>query len=267
MIYLLDDSCNPDEAENTYEYIHIKGDDIGWLGYYIGQCTNLHELKLCYGNDDIKNFYREMRCNKLIQKIYFNGGCCIINPVEEEVKCFFQNNHNLTTIYMVDCRMNAEGARQLTLALGGCSKSLKQISIIGTDWYELDGSDGDIPQLANVITAIGNHTQLEELDLHNNGIGREESTALATTVRCTTQLKTLNLDMNNIDDEGVEALVDSLSNGNQLQDLNLSSNDSITISGWMAVATLLEMPDSKLEKLDLSGNHFGMMRHSYLQMH
>ena len=58
VIYLYDKSFDPDEPENTHDYFHNKGDDVGWLGYYIGQCTNIHELKLCYDNDDIKNFYR-----------------------------------------------------------------------------------------------------------------------------------------------------------------------------------------------------------------
>jgi len=257
VIYLFDESFDPDEPENTHDYFHNKGDDIGWLGYYIGQCTTLRELKLSYDNNDINKFYREMRCNKSIKKIHFNGGCCVINSVEEQMALFFRNNHNLTTIYMVDCRMDAEGARQLALAVGGCSKSLKQISIIGTDWYEEDGSDGDIPQLANVFTAIGNHTQLEQLDLNNNSIGREESTALAFTIHCTTQLKTLNLYLNNIDDEVIEILVDSLSNCNQLRELNLSSNRSIRSSGLEEVATLLEMPDLKLEKLFLQDNNIG----------
>jgi len=166
VIYIFDESFDPDEAENTHDYIHINGDDIGWLGYYVGQSTNLHELHLCYGNDDFKNFYREMRSNTSIQKIYFNGGCCVMNPVEEQMALFFQNNHKLTTIHMVDCRMKAEGARQLAIAIGGCSKSLKQMSLIDTEWYEEDGSPGDI-HLVNVITAIGNHPTITAELKHN----------------------------------------------------------------------------------------------------
>lgn len=252
VIYLF---TGDDEADSTNEYIPDKDEDIGWLGYFIGQCTTLHELHFCYDNDDIKRFYRELRCNKSIKKVQFYG-CSGMNPIEEEMAFFFQNNYNLTTIHMEDCQMKAEGVRQLELAIGGCSKSLKQLRLIDTERYGEDGRAEDI-DLANVITAIGNHTQLEELDLNNNSIGlfcREELPALATTFRAATQLKTLNLYLNDIDDEGIEALVDSLSNGNQLQELNLSANREITISGWMAVATLLEMPDSKLEKLDISGN-------------
>ena len=233
--------CGDDEADNTNEYIPDKDEDIGWLGYFIGQCTTLHELHLYYNNDDInddvKRFYRQIRCNKSINKVQFYGSSGM-NPIEEEMVFFFQNNHSLTTIYMEDCRMQAEGVRYIELAIGGCSKSLKHLSLIDIEMYEEDGRRPADIDFVNVITAIGNHTQLEELNLNNNAIGlfcREEFTELATTLPAATQLKTLNLGFNYIDDEGMEVLVDSLSNGNQLQELNLSmnvsDNDSITIRG------------------------------------
>ena len=61
---------------------------------------------------------------------------------------------------------------------------------------------------------------------------------------------------NNIDDEGVGALTGAIS-GSQLVELFLTRNPTITIRGWERLSTLLEMPDSKLEKLYLSGNNIG----------
>ena len=165
--------CGDDEADSTNAYIPEKDEDIGWLGYFIGQCTTLHELHFCHDNDDInddvKRFYRQIRCNKSIKKVQFYGSSGM-NPIEEEMAFFFQNNYNLTTIHMEDCQMKAEGVRQLELAIAGCSKSLKQLRLIDTERYGEDGRAEDI-DLANVITAIGNHSQLEELDLNKNSIG------------------------------------------------------------------------------------------------
>ena len=45
--------------------------------------------------------------------------------------------------------------------------------------------------------------------------------------------------------------------GSQLVELFLTRNPTITIRGWERLSTLLEMPDSKLEKLYLSGNNIG----------
>ena len=88
-------------------------------------------------------------------------------------------------------------------------------------------------------------------------IGRNECTALATLLRNTTiQLQILDLYGNDIDDEGVGALTGAIS-GSQLVELFLTRNPTITIRGWERLSTLLEMPDSKLEKLYLSGNNIG----------
>ena len=55
----------------------------------------------------------------------------------------------------------------------------------------------------------------------------------------------------------MELLVQALSKNNQLQDLDLSNNEEITITGWKAVSTLLELPDTKLETLKIIHNNIG----------
>lgn len=57
--------------------------------------------------------------------------------------------------------------------------------------------------------------------------------------------------------EGVELLVQALSKINQLQDLDLSNNEEITTTGWKAVSTLLELPDTKLGTLKILHNNIG----------
>jgi len=85
-----------------------------------------------------------------------------------------------------------------------------------------------------------------------------ECTALSTLLRCTTtKLQKLNLlGNNNIDDDGIELLLPAL-RGHTLQELYLGHNRSITIKGWKKVSTLLEMPDTNLETLNISFNDVG----------
>ena len=64
-----------------------------------------------------------------------------------------------------------------------------------------------------------------------------------------------NLYRNNIDD-GIEALTHGIS-GSNLQVLDLSYNSSITIRGWTVLSTLLEMPDTNLERLIINNNSIG----------
>ena len=88
-------------------------------------------------------------------------------------------------------------------------------------------------------------------------IGRNECSALATLLSNTTQqLKKLKLWGNNVDDEGVESLTGAIS-GSKLHRFDLSNNRSITMRGWERLSTLLEVPDSPLERLHISHNNIG----------
>ena len=67
-------------------------------------------------------------------------------------------------------------------------------------------------------------------------------------------LHTLSLSGSNIDDESIEVLTHALSEG-QVQELCIKNNPFITAHGWKELSTLLEMPDSNLEKLIISSNN------------
>ena len=232
------------------DYIPDDGEDLGWLGYFIGQNTKIQELSF-YVTIDNESFYKEMSRNKSIKEIHLYGIDSLNGKVFHMLTPFFESNNNLTIITVEGSEYRLEGARQLSLAIGSCSKSLKHINISHYTTME-------IGQLVNIITALSMHPQLEVLDLPGMSIGRNECTALSTLLRCTTtQLQELNLSGNDIDDEGVKDLVNVLSNGHKLRELGLSSNRSITITGWKAVSILLETPDTKLETLNITHNHIG----------
>ena len=148
---------------------------------------------------------------------------------------------------MDGCNLGPECIRQLSLTLRGFNTSLKRINLTNNEIV-----DGQL-----VILALHMHPQLEQLHLGRMEIGRNECTTLSTLLQnITKQLHTLNLDGNDIDDEGVEALTGAIS-GSKLQVLNLLYNRSITIRGWKALSSLLEMPNSNLERLILSHNNIG----------
>jgi len=237
-----------DEADDDDEYYPIDGEDIGWLGYYIGQNTKLKCLYF-YETIDDESFYKETCHNKSIEEIHFNENGSLDGDVIRMLDPFFKNNHNLTEIYLVRCGLGAEDTRQLSLAIGSCNK-LKHIEITNNEMED--------EQLVDIITAVSMHPQLEELDLSENGtFGRNVCTALTILLRhTTTQLKTLILYDSNINDVGIGLLLPAL-RGNALQKLNLGSNRLITINGWKRVAALLEMPESNLKELLIHGNTIG----------
>ena len=230
------------------DYIPDEGEDIGWLGYYIGQNTKLQELNF-YITIDNESFYKEMSHNKSINKIYFHAADFFNGRIFRMMSPFFKSNNNLIEIEVDECDLSVEDSRQLSLAIGSCNKSMKHILITRNEME--NGNSVDI------ITALSMHPQLETLELSWMDIGINECTVLSTLLRCTTtQLQILNFHGNNIDDDGIELLLPAL-RGHALQELKLGYNQSITIKGWKEVATVFETPDAKLKKLDVYNNNIG----------
>ena len=193
-------------------------EEIGWLGYFIGKNTSVKWL--VFDGTAIPphsgTFCRGLNMNNTLQKIMFRGVDLLNGQVLRMLDPFFKNNHKLTEIEVCDCELGTEDARQLSLTLGGCTKSLKHILL--ADCQMGDG------QLVDIILALSMHPQLEQLYLLRMNIGRNECIALATLLHNTTkQLQSLSLRENNIDDEGVDALINAMS-GIKLRCITLSGN-------------------------------------------
>ena len=108
------DNYNPDD-----------GEDMGWLGYYIGQNTVLQQLTF-FGNIRDGSFYKEMSRNTSIQKVHYHQ-ISLDGEVLSMFSPFFKNNNCLVEVRMKFCSLldETDGARQLSLAIAACSKSLK----------------------------------------------------------------------------------------------------------------------------------------------
>ena len=241
--------CDDESADGDHrDYVPIDGEDLGWLGYYIGQNTSLMQLHMC--SDVYYNgpFYKGLGSNKTIRIIKLSGMYLSDGQALKRLDQFFKNNGSLTVLAVENCDFNEAGIRHLSLAIGNCNKSLKRISIK----YIEDGN------MVDIITACSMHPQLKTLELCDVNIRRNECTALSTLLQhTTTQLNNLDLHNNNIDDKGVEDLVNALANGNKLELLDLSNNKSITIKGWKKVSTLLKSPSSTLKRLAVDHNNIG----------
>ena len=150
----------------------------------------------------------------------------------------------LTHFEVEDGAFGIEGGRQLSLALGGCSKALRCVRITEARIHH--------GQLANIVTALSMHPQLEELEIAWMDIGIDVCTALATLIRCTTtRLQKLDIKGNDLSDEGIELLVSAMDTHNTLRELDLGYNERFTLKGWKAISSLLKRPNSNLQQLDL----------------
>jgi len=240
--------CNDEDEWYDHYYIPKDGDDIGWLGYYIGQNTKLREINFLTIIDN-ESFYNEISRNKSIQVLHYYE-CNISNGrLFSMLDQFFKNNHGLCEIDVSECTLNPDSIRQLALAIRNCGKSIKCFTFSGNEI-------GDSSLVIDIITALSMHPQLTTLDLTGKNMGRDECTALSTLLRYTTSRLEKMILYNNVDDEGVEELINVLVNINTLEEMNIASN-SITTRGWKAVANLLEMPNSNLEIMNVASNNIG----------
>jgi len=244
ILVISDGSYEGDWRDGT-TYIPGEREDISWLGCFLGKNSYVKELEVKTPIYD--TFYKGLSCNKSIRKIHLNVDLSdgqifyVLDP-------FKQKHSNLNEISINNCIFGTEGALQLSIALGGFNnESLKQIIL---SYNQIGGG-----QMNNVITALGVHTNLETLRLPGMNIGRTECVALSTMIRWgTTKLQQLDLQDNNIDDESVKSLVHAIG-GSKWVRLSLARNQLITSEGYKTLSTLLERPDSSLEKLLLYDNN------------
>jgi len=110
--------------------------------------------------------------------------------------------------------------------------------------------------LVDIITSLSIHPHLRYLDLDGNQLQTNGCKALATLLKCSvTKIETLDLRNNELDDESIHALVPGLMICSHLQTIILNNLPSITTKGWQQLASILESPNSNLEKLDISDNN------------
>ena len=197
--------CDRYQIVDEFDFCPTSGEELVWLGYFLGKNTTLKHLYICSTppsscNAGVEDLCKGLGRNRSIRKLSFT------RQIFHMLDLFFKHNDNLSAIEVTECDLGVElCVRLLTLAFGDRnSKSLKHIKIAETEI-----EDG---QLSDIIVALSMHPQVEELDFSGMNLGRNECTALSTLLRNTTkQLQTLKLQRNNIDDEGIEALTNAIS--------------------------------------------------------
>lgn len=242
-------------VEKCNYYVPEGSHDMGWLGYFVGKNHCLGHLLLSNFipksgervEGVLRTFFRGMKKNRSIKDITFAFMDLLEGEIFNMFGPFFKNNHNLTTITIMNCNFGDNGARLFALALGSCTnKSLRKLKLC----HNNIAAEG----MVDIITAISMHPNMAHLDLEANHLGYNGCMALATLLRCSAiELHCLYISNTDIDDDGIAALVPALSTCTCLQSLRISSNPSITTRGWQSFATILEAPNCNLERLDTDG--------------
>ncbi len=241
------------EVDPDEEFAVREGDDMGWLGYFIGRSEVIEDLQILHlpeGGNQINRFLEGMSRNlslktlRVANDIGFDGWSRLGN--------FLENNRNIACFEVEDVVIGQESAQTLALTLGRMQRSsLKHLSVNDTGL-----SDEGLTELA---TGLRLHSQLEHLYLYNNNIGRDGCIALGNTLSrwpASNKLETLYLFGNVIDDGGLQALVSGVMNCCSLKQLYLGGNRSITAAGLRSLFPLLQSESHSLEKLHLHNYNF-----------
>mmetsp|Transcript_20805 Transcript_20805/g.41379 ORF Transcript_20805/g.41379 Transcript_20805/m.41379 type:complete len:568 (+) Transcript_20805:36-1739(+) len=238
------------DISDHHVYNHFvvgEGDDLGWLGYFIGKSKYLYDLRITsWGEgENIEAFIEGINRNQSINSLHI--GTDLRGVSFRNLRPFFRNNNNLYQLEF-NFEVGLECAESIAFVLDeNRCQSLESLRFEDCNL----GEDG----FAVIATALRTYPELEELHLQHNNIGLMGCTALADTLRGweASNLKHLDLDGNGIDDQGLQTLAAGITN-TKLEELHLQHNN-IGLMGCTALAdTLRGWEASNLKHLDLDGN-------------
>ena len=237
-LFILDEPM--DDVED--EFMVEKKDDLGWLGYFIGESMILKSLLV--------------KCHIMTGSTLIEGICRNQSIESLDIECdignylsfgqMFKNNSRLDSLIFEYGYMKARGAHDFAVSLRQKSH-LKCLS-----FGYMDFSDEDAAVIAKALVA---QPQLEELNFEYNEFERNCCAALKTTFLEwgeKSQLKKLDLSGNFIDDEGLTILLEGIGCCRNLTELLLSCNTNISAAGLRSLSSYFQDDTCCLEKLNLN---------------
>jgi Ran GTPase-activating protein (RanGAP) involved in mRNA processing and transport len=260
-------SLSMDYFDYDGRFIPREGDDLGWLGYFIGRNETLTNLYLRYlpgGREQAEKFFIGMQYNKSIKDVEIWGDYNL-----NEGFAVMNFPHVATMTLDCDRPLERENAHYFALGLRRC-KSLKKYT--GPVIAEIVAGLSALPALESMYLwvdgelvirrvecvalreLLANASQLKRLDLSHCGLGDDELEILAEGLASNSSLNDglLDLSNNNIGDRGVQALASSLASNGMLLELHLSNNIIGDKGLEMLAAGLIH--NRALRVLSISGN-------------
>ena len=240
--------------DGCVSFVIREGDDLGWLGYFLGKSEILEALNMSEEAIDVNRigiFIEGLKQNQSIHelRIAMDFG----SEGFRQMSHFFSNNNRLRQLifYNFDT-MGVDSARSIAYMLSQSEQS----NLWKINMCESNASE---QVLAEIAKAVRYHSQLEDLDLRWNNLGREGSLALGNALAACTHpsLESLLLRENAVDDVGLQALVAGLRTCHNLTWLDLGGNELITVDGCSSLSTLFQSVNCCLLSLDLDEMNIG----------
>ena len=218
-----------------------KFSDLSWelLGSYIAQNEHLDIINLVGCNltdSEMSLLFRNWTRSDSLKEVNISGNMIGIVGIRSMVS-FLKNARNLRELCIGDNRdTNTECFRVLVEALhsgGGTIEALRLWSDKIEDITALERYP--LPHLRYLVldnnnirrfpTSLENYTNLEELHLRNNQIGREGFRSIANLLeKDSSRVKYLDLDSTDMCDEDAEVIANSLTYNTSLTDIHLEGS-------------------------------------------
>ena len=127
---LVTDNCEDGHCVHCMDYCPDGARDLGWMGYYIGENMTLKHLRFPSNSmsiRDLEPFFRGVNQNRYIQSLSFYKMNLFGGEIFQSLRPLFENNNSLCEISVEECAFSFRSARELSLALRCCNKSLKSL--------------------------------------------------------------------------------------------------------------------------------------------
>jgi len=249
-----------------------QGDDLGWVGYFIGKSECLRYLGVNFsgGHAFVEGIARNQSIRKIrIYDLNNDGFTSMIRVLHSfsqlEVLTIEPSNN-----------VDPDGWSELGTLLESGDCKLKELSLCGNNYI---GNEG-MGILSNGLRGIG--SSLKVLDLSENSIGNEGVLAVVEALQSCTGLEILDLSLNDfssaavglgslsdwlqnspvnlknlslehcrISDEGLHALAEGAAT--HCEELDLDRNESITATGLRYLSSSIRSDSCRVETLYLQG--------------
>eukprot|EP00984_Skeletonema_dohrnii_P015070 scaffold6450_cov147-Skeletonema_dohrnii-CCMP3373.AAC.2 len=270
----IDESDDNYEEDETDLFQVREGDDLGWLGYFIGRNETLESLYVYYlptNRDQVENLLFGMQRNKSIKEMafdchqvcahYFAMGLRRCTSLKEfhSGSVTAEIVESLSTLPMLEfVSVWKNGGLAISpeecVALRELLLNANKLNHLGLSGVGLGNNGSEL-----VAEGLACNSSLADgvLNLSSNGIGDTGLQALASSLASNGKVRKLNLSHNNFGDKGLEALAETLAHNRALRVLSISENAAITETGVRALSRSLQSRKCLLEDLQLDSINIG----------
>lgn len=237
------------------DFVLRDGDDLGWVGYFIGKSKYLETLAIislpeAEERERIDELMEGVTRNKSITQLLIGPG--LGDAGYQELGRLFRENRNLSTLAF----LLFDIGRQQAQSIASLPRQMQRNQIKKICFMHNNISEEGLEEICQFLRS---QPQIELLDLQGSNIGRNGCVEFGSMLNSwhAPNLEELQLDDSAIDDRGLQALVQGMANCSNLEIVKLSGNDSITAAGLRSLSILFKRENCPLRELWLQRMNIG----------